>query len=198
MSSGALAWALTPVTANSASLGGGVGVPTATLSDVVRQPTNSIPLRIVAIRGLAERADAYADLFDFIAAPADSSAVDSVYTDTPGQAKKHYDLAIEFLRRGQLERASEHIDQVLVVQPNHAEALNAKGVIAAKQKRYEEAYDLFEQAVGLAPERAGMRLNMAITLYLLGRRQEAAAVYGQVLELDEHYDGFLDLFDIGE
>ena len=53
---------------------------------------------------------------------------------------------------GELERALGHYRSALALQPNYPEAIYARAVVLARQKRFEEAAKAYREYVELAPE----------------------------------------------
>ncbi len=137
-----------------------------------RQRADALYQQIVAVD------DAYAGLFDFLA------GLES--------ADENYRVATAYMRQGEFAPALERLDRALEADPKMGEAYNARGVVLANLGRYDEAFSMFEAAAAAGAEQAGVRLNMAIIRYLQGRRQEAAAIYEQVVRMEPSYDGFMD------
>lgn len=135
----------------------------------------------ILYRQVVAQDDAYEGLLDFLA------GVES--------AEESYRMAASYLQQGELDKALEHLNRALEIQPELGDALNAKGVVLVHKGQYDEAFALFERAEALMPSHPGVRLNMAIVRYLQGRRQEAAAIYRKVVEMDSRYEGFLDFLE---
>jgi len=55
--------------------------------------------------------------------------------------------AIQFAQEGNLLKAEQTIDTVLSTNPNHCAALNAKGTILLRRKKYEQASLWFDRAL---------------------------------------------------
>lgn len=102
-----------------------------------------------------------------------------------------------------IDRAFAHFQQILRLAPDHATALNiykrAKalkkkkedGNTAFKMKRYQEAYDLFTEALTIDPQNkmanAKLHFNKAQAAAKLGRSSESIAECTEALKLDENY-----------
>ena len=108
--------------------------------------------------------------------------------DTPDGA---YDAAAAYLRVDHLEKAIAMFDRVLAMDSDYADALNGKGVALTRQGRYDEALELFRQAL-LHQDNTGVRMNVALTYYLKGERETADRLFGEVVALD---DSYMELFD---
>ena len=135
----------------------------------------------VIFKQLAAQDETYEGLFDFLAG-----------AET---AEDRYQNAVAYVQQNQFDKALEHLEQVLQLAPDMADAQNLKGVILARKGQYEEAYGAFSRAAELDPGNSGMQLNMAIMRYVQGRRQEAAELYRKVVEQDSRYEGSLDIFE---
>ena len=119
----------------------------------------------------------------------DQIALGSVTSlDTPDGA---YDAGVAYLRANHLEKALGMFDRALSMDARHVDAINARGVVLTKQGRYDEALDLFRQAMDLRDDN-GVRMNIALTYYLKGERDTADRLFDEVVADDETYG---DLFD---
>jgi tetratricopeptide (TPR) repeat protein len=94
-----------------------------------------------------------------------------------------------------LSDAEEMFKKALDLRPGFGDALNALGVIETKRRNYQQALEYYREALSQRPNDAGIRMNVAITYYLLGRRAEAEEEYENAVELDENYEGMLDIFE---
>ena len=112
----------------------------------------------------------------------------AVSVETPGGL---YDAGSAYLRVGHLERALDMFERTLALEPGHVDALNGKGVVRTRQGRYEEALFLYREALE-GETNNGIRMNIALTYYLMGERETADRLYGEVVALDDSYG---ELFD---
>lgn len=89
-------------------------------------------------------------------------------------------LALVFQVEGENELAEQHFRKALSSSPNDARILNNYGSFLYEQKRYKEAYDMFQKSAAdpLYTERSRVFENLGITALALGMRAEA----GQYLE----------------
>ncbi|MEE3235536.1 MAG: tetratricopeptide repeat protein [Candidatus Latescibacterota bacterium] len=118
----------------------------------------------------------------------------SVSLDTPDGA---YDAGAAYLRINHLEKASSMFERVLGMRPEHVDALNSLGVVAAYRGEYDEALALFRRSLELE-DNTGIRMNIALGYYLKGERETADALYQEVVSLDESYVELFDfLADVG-
>ena len=76
-------------------------------------------------------------------------------------------------RQGRLEEALEVYDDYLADDPLDVEILVEHGICSSDLEHFEEALDRFRTALSLEPEHGGAWYNQAITLYRLGRFDEA-------------------------
>jgi len=108
--------------------------------------------------------------------------------DTPEGA---YEAGVAYLRVNHLEKALRMFDRALGLNPDHADALNGRGVVLTHQGQYDEALDLYNRAL-LLSEDNGIRMNIALTYYLKGEREQADRLFEKVKALDANYG---ELFD---
>ena len=112
-------------------------------------------------------------------------------------SEKAYEDGAAFLRLNRLDKANETLERALSLNPNNAEALNARGVIATKQRHYDDAMALYQRAVEINPGNAGYRANLAITYHLQGKKDAAIRAYAKAVDLDASFDGQLDFITGG-
>lgn len=91
----------------------------------------------------------------------------------PGYAE----LCELYLRNDMVETAEMVLIQGLEVAPDDAVLRNNLGMCHLFQREYEAALEQFTQSASIAPEDARNRANMAVSLAMLGRMDEAYANY---------------------
>lgn len=96
--------------------------------------------------------------------------------------KRH--IALEFLRRGELEQAERLYRQILRVDPNHADAHHLLGVIAHQRGRHETAVECIEHAIQIDGSLASYHSNLGAAYRALGRLDSAIACYRKALQID--------------
>lgn len=74
--------------------------------------------------------------------------------------------------------------QVVAADPRHVDSTHFLGVIAAQQRRFDEAEDWFRKTLALRPELADVHNNLGNVLSDLGRVREAIDCYRKASELD--------------
>ncbi len=108
-----------------------------------------------------------------------------------------YDAGAAYLRFNRLDEALEKFTRALELSPDFGDALNASGVVYTRRGEYEKALRLYYRAAEQNPADAGIRLNIAITLYLQGRRSEAQDEYDRVIEMDKAFKDLLKFLKSG-
>ena len=63
------------------------------------------------------------------------------------------------------------------------------------KKEYNNAVDYYKRAIEADPDNPLFRMNVAITLYLQGKLSEAEDEYNKVIETDNDYKDYLDIFE---
>ncbi|MBV9833968.1 MAG: tetratricopeptide repeat protein [Alphaproteobacteria bacterium] len=86
-------------------------------------------------------------------------------------------------RQGDLAQALAGYDSILATAPDYFDALHLKGVIAAQQKRHDEAVALMRRALSIKPDHAGAHGNLGGLLLRLGRAEEALACFDALIAL---------------
>ena len=99
------------------------------------------------------------------------------------------ELAELHMRYGAIDSAVVTLEMGLERAPQDTVMLNNLGMCRLLQKRYDEALDSFTLASAADPDDARARANMATTLGLLGRADEALALFYQVMPpADAHHN----------
>ena len=93
-------------------------------------------------------------------------------------------MAILFLRQEQPEDAEKLLRGVLQIAPDHPVALHFAGVLAHRQKRYDESIALIERSLAIDPTQADWYSNLGIVLKAAGRLDDAIAAYGRAIALE--------------
>ena len=126
---------------------------------------------------------------DFFDRRTDEIALGSVTSlDTPQGA---YDAGVAYLRTNHLDKAAAMFRRSLEMDSRQADALNALGVIDARRGNYEQALDRYRESLSIFEDN-GVRMNIALTYYLMGEREQADIFFEEVVALDETYG---ELFD---
>ena len=99
------------------------------------------------------------------------------------------DLAEIYVRRERIESAVEVLRAGIQRVPADAVLQNDLGMCRLLQRRYEDALESFTAAAAGVPPDTRARANMAVALGMLGRLDEALAIYLQILPpSDAHYN----------
>lgn len=92
----------------------------------------------------------------------------------PKSVELLYGRAMLAEKMNRLEQLEQDLRQVLVLEPQNVQALNALGyTLADRTTRYQEAYDLIKKALELRPEDHYILDSMGWVLYRSGKNQEA-------------------------
>lgn len=101
----------------------------------------------------------------------------------------YVELAELHLRHRRVDRAVAVLKSALVVAPHDAVLHNDIGMCRMVQHNYSEALNEFTLAAAVAPQDARYRANMAASLGVAGRYDEALALYRQIVPpADAHYN----------
>jgi predicted O-linked N-acetylglucosamine transferase (SPINDLY family) len=92
--------------------------------------------------------------------------------------------ADEAYGRGAWAEAEALCREVLAAKPDHADALNLLGVLAAGAGRVQEAAELFGRGAAASPDNERMWFHHGVMLQQLGRPEAALASYAQAIALN--------------
>ncbi|MGB0671557.1 MAG: tetratricopeptide repeat protein, partial [Rhodospirillales bacterium] len=88
-----------------------------------------------------------------------------------------FDEALRHHRAGRLGEAGRLYDQLLAREPDHADALHLRGLVAFQSGREETGHTLVERAVSLDPCNAAYQANLGRIARELGHPEQAAAAF---------------------
>ncbi|PYP42770.1 MAG: hypothetical protein DMD43_01620 [Gemmatimonadetes bacterium] len=95
------------------------------------------------------------------------------------QIEEHRNLGIAFYRTDMLDEALREFRRVAELRPSEGSAPFYLGLIAARQRQWAEAADLFRQAIDRSGPRPALLLNLGVMLEQLGRYDQAEAVLAE-------------------
>jgi YaiO family outer membrane protein len=88
------------------------------------------------------------------------------------------------LKRAQdLPAAARVFDELVIADPGNVDAIEQLATVTGWMGRHAEALILWQRAIALAPQYAGLRVGRARVLYWMGRLPEAASAIDEVLPL---------------
>jgi len=87
-------------------------------------------------------------------------------------------------RQGRLDEAEQVYDAYLADDPINVEVLVEHGICLSDLERFEEAIERFNFSLSVEPEHAGAQYNKAITLYRVGKHEQAQTALEQARRLD--------------
>ena len=90
------------------------------------------------------------------------------------------DLGYYYFKRDNLGDAERELRKAIELDPKHAKALTNLGMVLAGEKRFEESFQVFAQAVGPAAAHS----NVGVLLAKQGRNDEARREFHEALALD--------------
>jgi tetratricopeptide (TPR) repeat protein len=92
-------------------------------------------------------------------------------------------------QQGNFAKAKVIYDQILVLQPNHFDALQLLGVLFGQVNKYSQALEFLSKALEINPNHAGANNNKGNVLKDLKRFEEALASYNQAIDIDSNHVG---------
>jgi protein O-GlcNAc transferase len=103
------------------------------------------------------------------------------------QAQAKFEQGLALHQQGQLAQAQEMYRQALELQPEHFDALNMLGVIAAQAGNFGRAVELIDNAIEINPNNEAAYSNRGNALKELKRWDEALKSYEQAIKLNPDY-----------
>lgn len=102
----------------------------------------------------------------------------------PGNTDLLYTRGLVHEKTGRVDLLEQDMLSILAREPGNADALNSLGyTLANRTNRYQEAYELIQQAIALKPDNAAIIDSMGWVLYRMGRHQEALKFLKRALAL---------------
>ena len=108
----------------------------------------------------------------------------SLDAEAPAAATAHYLAGRTLLGLRRTDEAATHFRRTIERDPNHAEALDHLALWRFGRREYEQALALYRALASLTPGNPTVHANTGVTLYFLGRRDEAFASLERALQLD--------------
>jgi tetratricopeptide (TPR) repeat protein len=105
-------------------------------------------------------------------------------TPLPGAPAVSLELARDAVARDDATAARTHLARVLAGNPDQAEALGLLGVLASRERRFDEAEKLLERALERTPDAPELHSNRGALAHARGRFTDAAASYRRAVALD--------------
>ena len=97
------------------------------------------------------------------------------------------DESVEYLNNGEYEKAIEHCNKILEIDPSNGKAYNNIGNAYQYQKRYQEALESYNKAIKNDPTLSEPYCNRANVLGKLGEPIKAIDDYNKAIELNPKY-----------
>jgi len=104
--------------------------------------------------------------------------------------------ALQQMQAGEFLQAEAICRQLLEKEPNNADALHLSGLIRQKLKEYEQAIELMNGSITVAPDQPVYYVNLGNLYKELNRFDEAVSCYRKALELDPRNMEALNNFGI--
>lgn len=122
--------------------------------------------------------------WDYAAVWADSESLWSCAAERSPSARAHYMLSAARLSSGEYRQALRSVDRALELDPEMAQALNARGAILATLGRMPEAAASFERGIAVRPDLWEAHENLGSVLMAQDRADEAMASWRRALEFN--------------
>jgi len=100
---------------------------------------------------------------------------------------KALDLGVQLLKRGDLYKAKEIFEEILLREENNYVILNLLGITNLKLKKYSKAISLIEKAIDLTPNNYHLYNNLAIIYKELGKNDESIKNLEIAIKINPNY-----------
>jgi tetratricopeptide (TPR) repeat protein len=117
-----------------------------------------------------------------------------VATTSVSPSEDLYQRGLAFYRAGNYARSCECADEVLATESNHVSCLVLKGMALVELDETEEATDILQMAVQVAPDNAEAWRQLGIALTMIGERKQAVeALRSSLQHLPDQVPVLVDL-----
>ncbi len=96
-------------------------------------------------------------------------------------------LALSFIRLGELEKAEKHLRISLELKPDAPKTYNNLGIVFMKEGKPDEAIAHFQKAIILAPRFALAHNNLGMVLVKAGKLDDATASFRKAIEIKPNF-----------
>jgi protein O-GlcNAc transferase len=103
-----------------------------------------------------------------------------------------WNAALQYHQAGRLAEAQRLFQQILAVNPRHADSLHLLGVIAYQAGRHDLAVEMIRKAIAINPREASLQSKLGNLLLQQGRLDEAVACYRRAIELKPDFSEALN------
>jgi tetratricopeptide (TPR) repeat protein len=108
---------------------------------------------------------------------------EAMIRQSPDNATLHNDAAGLYLQAGKLDRAAQHLSEVVRLRPASASAAYNLGTVRLRQSDLSAAKALFERSVSLDPDYANAYRSLGVLAQQNGRAEEAMTFYRKAIAL---------------
>jgi tetratricopeptide (TPR) repeat protein len=99
----------------------------------------------------------------------------------------HYNLALIYLKKNELEKAEHHFLEAIRIKPRYSSAYINLGIVMVKQENLDQAQDYLIRALTYDRRKPQAHNNLGYILLKKGRYEEAIAEFQKALRLDEDF-----------
>jgi tetratricopeptide (TPR) repeat protein len=118
------------------------------------------------------------------------------------EARMNYNKGTELLRNNQLDEAEKYLLEAIELDPNFCDAMDHLGLLYRRQKRYDDAIEIYTRSISTNSENVVSYQNLAVVYRLQKRYEDARQMFLKIVDLDkdnpEGYYGIGQLYyDVG-
>ena len=109
-----------------------------------------------------------------------------------------FEKARKFLNSGETDKAIEILKEIISKNPSDPEILFELGTAFLLKKEYYTAYTYFERALALAPNNEQLIFNTAISLFKMGKIEEAKTLWLRLYKINRNFPELYYFLGISE
>ena len=103
--------------------------------------------------------------------------------------EKTFKLALEYHQKNKLSEAEKFYKEILIIDPNHANAHNNLGLVYKNLGEFQKAIDCYQKAIQIQPNHANAHNNLGLVYKNLGEFQKAIDCYQKAIQIQPDYAG---------
>ena len=101
--------------------------------------------------------------------------------------KETFDLALQHLKKNNLQSAEQLYKQILEIEPNHVESIFYLGSLSVMTGNFDRAKQLFNKTIQIDPNHAKAHNNLGNLFHKLKEQQKAISCYEKAIQINPKF-----------